>query len=267
MNGRPSWTSSSGCRRPSPRGVTAWRRSSRSTSSRSGARSARCRRAAAGDGGSGRARSDPSSKRSPRRARPTTPSTRSGQATRPCRSAAGAARSGRRRRRSTPASRRSRPITGERCSRTRIPNRATSTSGSTRSRPCIGRSGVAEAELPPLHDAGDFTSARSGRGAVRRTFAEYHDGGAPDLGALVPRLDDRPPRPGPRRERSGRSPTPTRSASRRRAGSYGASLADASLTRPAPGELLQVVLELAADGTGGAACAAPSPRSGGCARG
>ena len=39
--------------------------------------------------------------------------------------------------------------------------------------------GVSEAEMPPLHDAGDFTSARSvDEAPFGRTFAEYHNGGA-----------------------------------------------------------------------------------------
>ena len=63
--------------------------------------------------------------------------------------------------------------------------------------------GVAEAELPPLHDAGDFTSARAlDEAPFGRTFAEYHDGGARTwapwyrdwmTGRLVPARDgDRP---------------------------------------------------------------------------
>jgi hypothetical protein len=39
--------------------------------------------------------------------------------------------------------------------------------------------GVEETELPPLHDAGEFTSARSVEEApFGRTYAAYHDGGA-----------------------------------------------------------------------------------------
>ena len=39
--------------------------------------------------------------------------------------------------------------------------------------------GLSEAELPPLHDAGQFTSARSSdEPPFGRSFAEYHDGGA-----------------------------------------------------------------------------------------
>jgi hypothetical protein len=39
--------------------------------------------------------------------------------------------------------------------------------------------GVTEAELPPLHDAGAFTSTRpSNEAPFGRTYAEYHDGGA-----------------------------------------------------------------------------------------
>jgi hypothetical protein len=39
--------------------------------------------------------------------------------------------------------------------------------------------GLSERDLPPLHDAGEFTSARSIEGPpFGRTFAEYHDGGA-----------------------------------------------------------------------------------------
>ena len=39
--------------------------------------------------------------------------------------------------------------------------------------------GVSEAELPPLHDAGDYTSTRSADEPPHgRTYAEYHDGGA-----------------------------------------------------------------------------------------
>ena len=83
-----------------------------------------------------------------------------------------------------------------------IPSRATSTSGSTRSRPSIAALGVAEAELPPLHDAGAFTSTRpADEPPFGRSYAEYHDGvrrpdRRPDVVALVPRLDDRPSSPG-----------------------------------------------------------------------
>ena len=39
--------------------------------------------------------------------------------------------------------------------------------------------GVSEAELPPLHDAGDSRRARSAdEPPFGRTYAEYHDGGA-----------------------------------------------------------------------------------------
>jgi len=39
--------------------------------------------------------------------------------------------------------------------------------------------GVTESELPPLHDAGLFTSARrAGEAPFGRSYAEYHDGGA-----------------------------------------------------------------------------------------
>jgi hypothetical protein len=39
--------------------------------------------------------------------------------------------------------------------------------------------GVDEADLPPLHDAGDFTSARSmDEAPFGATYAQYHDGGA-----------------------------------------------------------------------------------------
>jgi hypothetical protein len=39
--------------------------------------------------------------------------------------------------------------------------------------------GLSEAELPSLHDAGDFTSSRpDDEPPYGRTYAEYHDGGA-----------------------------------------------------------------------------------------
>ena len=43
----------------------------------------------------------------------------------------------------------------------------------------LSRLGVGEAELPGLHDAGDFTSTRSTtEPPFGRSYAEYHDGGA-----------------------------------------------------------------------------------------
>ena len=64
--------------------------------------------------------------------------------------------------------------------------------------------GVGEAELPGLHEAGDFGSTRSADEApFGHTYAEYHDGvrgdrrtGTHTWATLVPRLDDGPASPG-----------------------------------------------------------------------
>ena len=72
--------------------------------------------------------------------------------------------------------------------------------------------GVSEDELPPLHDAGGFTSARPRRrGAVRADLRRVPRRRRAHLGAVVPRLDDRPPRPGGRgRTRRHRAAAPGR---------------------------------------------------------
>ena len=125
---------------------------------------------------------------------------RSGRAIRTCRNAAGAARSGRRTRRSGRVSARSRPTTGGRSPRTRRPSRATSTSGSTRSRAFYRGAGPRR--------GGAARAARGGRVHVdpvgRRAAVRAHVRRVPrrrsrrsanrhaHVGALVPRLDDGP---------------------------------------------------------------------------
>ena len=176
-----STTSWAGCPLRSGSGARATRQWRRSTSWRSAGRWRRSRTWAAVAGGRRRATAARSCASSPRTGS-TTRSTSSGPRTARWSTAAGAAPSDPRRTPAARASRRSRRITGRRSSRTRIPSRATCTSGCTRWRGCTAPSAWARTGCPgcttrTCRRADRRRSPRSGSHTAPTTTAAHGRGG------------------------------------------------------------------------------------------